>query len=398
MSKSTIHIAIDGNEANQLNRVGSNVYAFELLTALEKITRSKKDVIFSILLAKEPVADWPKPRTGWQYTVLRPSKLWTQWALPLHLYVHQKTYNLLFTPGHYVPLLCPIDYVSSVMDLGFLAFPTQFKKRDYLQLKWLTKKAVSKAKKIITISQFSKQEIINKYGVADSNISVIYPSVTTPKLPSNLSPELSKQIDLSNPYILYVGTLQPRKNLETLVAAFERVHRQIVLSNSSSKNNPKRRSQTAKLKKLTGLQLVLAGKKGWLTKTLEERIENSPYKEKIFLTGFVTEQDKNYLIKNAQVLTLIGLYEGFGIPALEALHLGTLPVVANNSSLKEVVGPAGVLVNPNSVKSVAEGLEEILTLNAKQKAEYRKKGREQRVLFSWDTSAQQLLSLLTSLK
>ena len=150
--KKTIYLAIDGNEANVEKRVGSNVYAFEILQQFYEQCKKSSQWQITVLLAREKVPDLPQPRKNWTYIYLQPQKLWTQWALPIHLFLHRRDYDLFFTPGHYAPRFSSVPYISSVMDLAYLHFPQQFRPEDLLQLKSWTKYSVNKAKKVLTIS------------------------------------------------------------------------------------------------------------------------------------------------------------------------------------------------------------------------------------------------------
>jgi glycosyltransferase involved in cell wall biosynthesis len=175
---------------------------------------------------------------------------------------------------------------------------------------------------------------------------------------------------------VYVGTLQPRKNLVRLIEAYEKLCR-------------KRASDRVAVP-----QLVLAGKVGWLADELLERVKQSSFKQQIVLTGFVSDEQKYALLEKAECSVLVGTYEGFGIPPLESLAVGTIPVVAQTSSLPEVVGKAGILVNPESVNSIADGLYRALNVTPKEKTQYRKEARKQMKKFSWDSSAQIILETL----
>jgi glycosyltransferase involved in cell wall biosynthesis len=375
-----LKIAIDGNEANIVNRVGSNVYAFEILNNLHHLTKNKK-ITVTILLSTPPVAELPPENKGWRYKIITPAKFWTRWALPVHLFLHPKRYDVFFTPGHYAPRLSSIPYVSSVMDLAFIHYPDQFKKKDLLQLKNWTKYSALNAKKIVTISQFSRQDIVNSYHRNPADIVVAYPSVDTAErkaAPVHTKKVLNK-FKIKEPYILYIGTIQPRKNLTKLVEAFEKASRRLPFGGR---------------KKVTKLQLVLAGKVGWLADDLIGRIEKSPFKKNIITTGFVSDFEKQVLLENASCLGLIGLYEGFGIPALEALEYGVIPVVSNTSSLPEVVGEAGFLVDPNDSSDISRKIEDALSLSARKKAEWTKLRKEQIVKFDWRESAKIILKTL----
>ena len=382
-----LNIALDGNEANVENRVGSNVYAFEILFHLEKITRDKSNLKFTVLLSNLPHSDFPQERPGWKYKIILPHKLWTQWALPIYLFFNKNKYNVFFTPSHYAPRISSVPYISSVMDLAYLDYPEQFQRSDLFQLTEWTKYSVKKAKKVIAISQFTKNKIMENYGKNFEDIAVAYPSlVFSQKSSPTLFKKFMRKNKINQPYILYLGTLQPRKNLIRLIEAFEIFSR----SQASSQVGPKRK----KTSKHSSTQLVIAGKIGWLADDILARIKNSPFRKQIILTGFVPDSIKKPLYKNANCSVLVGLYEGFGIPPLESLAVGTIPIVSQTSSLPEVVGEAGIQVNPNNSLSIAKSFMEIWNLTAKKKAIYKRKAREQIKKFSWENSAQIILETI----
>ncbi len=391
----SVHIAIDGNEANVLERVGSNVYAFELLSALERLTAQQPNISFTILLATTPIAELPKPRKGWQYRVLSPKPFWTQWALPLHLFAEKTTYSLFFTPGHYAPRLCPIPYVSSVMDTAYLDFPEHFKPRDLMQLKSWTAYSVKNARKVIAISKATKYSVIQRYHTNPADVVVAYPALDT--TPRRMNPQQRRDFfakhGITEPYILFVGTLQPRKNVITLIDAFERASERWEnhLQHGTSIKNTLAPSLST-----NPLALVLAGKVGWMAENTLQRIARSPLRDKIIMTGFISEAEKQVLIERASCLALLGLHEGFGIPPLEALAYGTIPVVSNTSSLPEVVGSAGFTVPPTHPEAIAKVFDTVLTLPKMKRRLLQKKGREQAEKFSWDRSAKIVLQTLLS--
>lgn len=379
-------IAIDGNEANVNNRVGSNVYAYEVISALVKLATKNKDLQLVILLSTSAIKDMPKAANV-RYEVITPQKLWTQFALPIHLFFNRHAYDVFFTPGHYAPRVSSVPYVSSVMDLAYLRYPEQFLKKDLIQLKDWTEYSVKHARKVIAISEATKKDIVKFYGKKSSDIVVAYPAIHPPvNVSKNRLKNALKKYRVDSPYILYVGTLQPRKNLERLIEAYEQLCRRIAsqkLEGGARKRLPD-----------DPPQLVIAGKIGWMAEGLVERIKSSPFSKSIGMTGYVDEESKSALISGAECLVLVGLYEGFGIPPLEAMSLGTVPVVSNTSSLPEVVGKAGVTVNPENTTSIADGLLKVMTLTAKQKAQYRKEARVQMKKFDWNQTAETILGVL----
>ena len=260
----------------------------------------------------------------------------------------------------------------------------KFKKKDLTQLKIWTQFSAQHAKKIITISEFSKNDVIKSYHRQKLDVVVAYPALRDNLDRVSLSDisEVMTKYQLTSPYFLYVGTIQPRKNLVTLVEAFESACR---FSASANFKN-------ARQKKLP--ELVIAGKIGWLADAFLNRVKQSTFVNQIKLIGFVNDQDKRSLYAGAQALIQVGLYEGFGLPPLEAMAVGTLCIVADNSSLPEVIGNAGLIVNPTKPALIANALKRVLVMTKKEKGVFRQKMRQQIQKFSWEKSAQIVLNTL----
>ena len=400
--KKNIHIAIDGREANINSRVGSNVYAFEIIVSLKKLLRkynsisSKEKIKVTVLLANERITDLPKPHENWSYESFGPNAFWTQWALPLHLFQNQEKYDLFFTPGHYAPRLSPIPYVSSVMDTAYIDYPNQFKKQDALKLTKWTKYSVKNAKKIITISKHAKKEVAKHYDKPLNDIAIAYPAIKNKKIKFTVKEknDFFTKHNISEPYMLFVGTLQPRKNIIRLIEAFEVFNR--MKAGRGLKKNQKTTSkkQTLKKGKQNKTKLVLAGKIGWLTNDILKKIKNSPLKDRIITTGFVSEKEKQILYKYAFASCLVGLHEGFGIPPLESLVFYTPPIVSNTTSLPEVIGKAGFLTDPNNSKDIANKIWKAFSMTTREKGLFRKQARKQLKKFSWDKSAEVVFNTL----
>jgi len=382
-----IRIAIDGNEANVENRVGSNTYAFAIISELYKLTTNRKNIDITILLSSKRMTDLPPIRNNWHYMILGPKKFWTQWALPIHLFLHRKDYQVFFTPSHYAPRISSVPYVSSVMDLAYLHYPEQFRPNDLLQLKSWTKYSVKNARKIITISKFSKKEIEKHYGRQSKDIVIAYPSFQFSEgAPLEEIKAFFKEKQIKNKYFLYLGTLQPRKNIINLIAAYEEFLRKLAAANLKTKGK--------KAKALVEPNLVIAGKIGWLADDILARVASSPAKNKIILTGFVEDKFKRALYQNATTSLLLSLYEGFGIPALESMQTGTIPIVANNSSLPEVVGKAGFLVDAKDTHQISDAMLKIQQMPYKELLKYKTAMRRQAKKFDWQESAKTILKVL----
>ena len=191
-------IGINANETNVQHRVGINQVAFEILKRL------KADVVY---LSQPPLADMPKQN----YEVFGPRKLWTLTGLQKKLLFDPP--DVLFSLTHYAPLFVPCKSVICIMDLAFEKFPQFFKKSDLYQLKYWTRYSASRAQHTITISENSKKDIINLYNIPANKITVVYPGYDETRFNTKVKP--SKKY---GNYFLYLGTLQPRKNIERLIS------------------------------------------------------------------------------------------------------------------------------------------------------------------------------------
>ncbi|HUD43921.1 MAG TPA: glycosyltransferase family 1 protein [Patescibacteria group bacterium] len=367
-------IAIDGNEANVKKRVGVSEFAFELLAQLTKIKDQGSSI--NVYLKESPLKDFPIEDKNWQYSIFGPKKLWTQLALPAHLFLQLKKPDVFFTPSHYAPRFSPCPTVISIMDLAYIHFPQLFAKKDLYQLQNWTKYSVKNASKIITISQSSKHDILNIYGVAEEKVAVIYPGIKPlVSLTPHVYPmqELKIKYAISQNFLLFVGTLQPRKNIARLIEAFSQ------LKKSKDKE----------------LQLVIVGKKGWLYEEILAAPEKFGVSESVKFLEFVSDDELAILYSNAKCFVFPSLYEGFGLPVLEAMQHDCPVITSNVSSLPEAGGDAALYVDPLDVEDMAKKIEKVLN-DSNLRKEMIKKGREQVKKFSWEKAAKETLDVLQS--
>jgi glycosyltransferase involved in cell wall biosynthesis len=368
-------IGIDGNEANVEKRVGIGEYAFQLLTRFAQYQASSTK--YQVYLKSDPLPSLPPESENWQYRVLRPGKLWTQWRLPLDLYLNNPRPNVFFSPTHYAPRFSPVPTVVSIMDLSYIFFPELFQKKDLLQLRSWTAYSIKNAKKVLTISKSSKSDIIKEYNVSADKIVVTHLGI---KETMTLSPhiysmnELKAKYGLSDNFILFVGTLQPRKNIKRLIEAFDKV-----IKSSGIKQED--------------LQLVIVGRKGWLY----EEILNSPkelgIEDRIKFLDNVEDEDLQFFYKNALCFVLPSLYEGFGLPVLEAMKHGCPVITSNISSMPEAGGDAALYVDPENVDDIAEKMKQLVK-DEKLRKKLAEKGHEQVKKFSWEKTARETLKVL----
>jgi glycosyltransferase involved in cell wall biosynthesis len=247
------------------------------------------------------------------------------------------------------------------MDLAFLKFPKTFRCSDLWQLKLWTAYSVKQAQHIFAISQATKKDLITAYSVPEQNVSVTYPGVDRLKT--------AGQSLVTGKYLLYVGTLQPRKNLDNLIEAFKTFHPGMESSH------------------IPGWKLVIAGKMGW-------KYQQKPVSHVKYL-GYVPNEKLEALIKSAIGLVLPSLYEGFGIPVVQAMALGTPVLVSRNSSLPEIVGDCGLYIEPPfDAAAIRAGLVKLLSLTPDQKQDLLIKAQQRSKQFSWQTAAKTILNQL----
>ncbi len=362
-------IGIDGNEANVQKRVGISEYAYQLILEFSKL---KTDHEFIIYLKDRPLSDMPTPSANFTYKLVGPRKMWTQFGLPLSLYFGKKP-DIFFSPTHYAPRLSPVPTAISIMDLSYIYFPELFNKKDLYQLQNWSKYSIKNAAAIFTISNSSRNDIIKEYAVDSGKIHPTYLGIKNNESIKNYSMEdLRKKFGIESDYILFVGTLQPRKNIVKLIEAFSKL-----------KNNK--------------LNLIIVGKKGWQYADILSAPAKYGVGEKVKFLDFVADEDLPSLYKNALCFALPSLYEGFGLPVLEAMKYGCPVVASNVSSLPEAGGDAALYFDPNNPLDIANTLQKVID-SSSLREEMIKKGYNQIKKFSWEKTAKETLSVLESIK
>lgn len=362
-------IGIDANEANVKNKLGIGQYAFNILLNLHKLDKKNKYIVY---LKDQPRSDLPKPKLNWQYKVFGPSKLWTRLALPLNLFLSSPKPDIFLSLGHYTPCISPCPTIPFIMDLGYLKYPDQFTGKDLYQLTNWTRQSIKKAPIVFTISQFSKQEIEHTYNIRPDIIVVAPPASDPLKTTPAQDKQVLQKYAITKPYFLYLGTLKPNKNIPFLLNSF---------------------SQFLKIK--PDYQLVIAGKKGWLFDDIFSTVKKLKIDKQVIFTDFFEETEKWSLYKQAQALIIPSLYEGFGMPALEAMSVGTPAIGSNLASIPEVIGKAGILIDPTKVDDLVNAMQKISQSKIRQKLS--KLNLSQAKNFSWQSSAQIIIRSIEKL-
>jgi glycosyltransferase involved in cell wall biosynthesis len=372
-----MRIAIQAADLDAPRIDGTRVYIWNLLKYFGKIDSSSDFLIYhkDQFNPQLTPADFP----NYKITAKTLPCLWTQIRFAGMLWKDRP--DILWMPMHNMPIIRRknMKTVATIHDLAFKYFPETFTKKDLFKINLLTKVAVNFADKIITVSQSSKRDILKFYPeVKEENIRVIYhgfdAEVFEKERDLKKEEDVKKKYNINGPYIIYIGAIQPRKNLETLIEAFN-----IIKSKASSGTD--------------NLNLVLAGERAWLSDTVFEKIEASPHQKDIKATGKVSFDDLGHLLRGTQVFVFPSLYEGFGIPVLESFASRVPVICANNSSLPEVGGEAALYFEEKDPNDLAEKINQILS-SEMLRNELIAKGQEQIKKFSWEKCAQETLEYL----
>jgi glycosyltransferase involved in cell wall biosynthesis len=370
-------IGIDGNEGNVAERVGVNQYTFELISAIAKLQGewgSKHRVI--VYLKNKPGKDWPKATGNFSYKVIPSGGAWIIKKLFPSLLTDKPKPDLFFSPSHYIPPFVPISRVCSIMDLGYLEFSGQFRKYDFWQLSLWTAYSIFASKAVIAISNSTREDIVRHYPFASKKVFVTHLAYDKTKFNTKVAPNdvrrVKNRYSIVSDYILYLSTLKPSKNVEGLLEAYAKIG--------------------------TDLPLVIAGKKGWLFEPIFAKVKKLNLEKKVIFTDFIPEEDKAPLIAGAKLYVLPSFWEGFGLDVLNAMAVGTPVVVSAVGSLPEVVGKAGILVDPANTDSIRQGIEKVLFAPASEYNRWVRQGLTRAKDFSWEKTARQTLAVLEAAK
>ena len=272
--------------------------------------------------------------------------------------------------------------VTIIHDIAFLTYPETVAKRTRQWLGKNLKIYCQRADVILTVSEFSRQEIHHYLEIPLEKIHVVYngvdPEQYHPDYSEGRIQEAKAKYNIPGSYILYLGTLEPRKNIETLIRAYQRL---LTAGLSRFGQN------------LSAFpKLVLAGKKGWLYDSIFQLVKEFHLENQVIFTGCVDESDAAPLLCGARMFVFPSLYEGFGIPPLEAMACGTPVIVSDCASLPEVVGDAGLLVPPTDIEKLAENMNRLLK-DDHLHAALREAGLKRAGRFTWKASAKKLVQI-----
>ncbi len=372
-------IAIDLRSLQSGSVSGVENYTLNLTQALLKLDRQNQYILFYNSWRQAPLAaDFHYVNARLARTSI-PNKLLNVFmkvgVLKLHNLIGE--FDVLFMPNiNQISLRAHDKLLLTVHDLSPIVAPEFYDIKRRLWHRFVNfNKNIQRANGLVAVSEYTKRDIVRVFKTDEEKINVAYPGIDHScyklDIPVEKQREVRNTYNLPRRYIIFVNTLEPRKNLHTLLKAFE---------------------MTAE-----PVHLVIAGKLGWKSQKLMRRLKSGPIKQRVHWLGYVKEQDKPALIKLSEALVYPSLYEGFGFQPLEAAALG-VPVVASQvTSIPEVIGDAALLVNPYSAEDLAKAINEVLT-NMPLREELINKGLKRANEFTWESTARAVLSQLQSLK
>jgi glycosyltransferase involved in cell wall biosynthesis len=360
-------IGVDASRLTAGQRTGTEQYIAHLLPALLALPGPER---FRLYFNRPPAALPPLPAHA-EARVIPFPRLWTHVRLAREL--RRQPPDLLFVPAHVLPFPCPAPAVVTVHDLGYLRFPAAhpWPARRYLDLG--TRWSAHAARRVIAVSAATKRDLVERYGVPAGKIDVVYHGVAAhfrPPADPAAARATVEALGVRPPYILAVGTIQPRKNYPRLIAALARLRAEG-----------------------HDLRLVIVGRTGWLAAETLAAPAACGVASHVLFAGYLPDTALPALYAQAACVALVSLHEGLGMPAAEALACGAPLVCAGTSALPEVAGAAALYCDPASVDSIAAALRTALT-DAERRAQLRALGLARAATFTWERCAAATLATL----
>jgi glycosyltransferase involved in cell wall biosynthesis len=362
-------IAIDASRYNNSDATGVEWYGKHIIEHLLPLIKSTDELTLYSRFPLEGLNFTPAKNR-----VIFSKKFWTLRALSKE--IRDNPPEVLFIPSHVLPLTLAKRSIITVHDLAFKRFKRVYSFVQYNYLNWSTKMAVKKAAKIIVPSEVTKTDLVELYSCDPLKIEVIHHGFTAPKaVDENQVMETSEvfkyfEIKKDSKYVFFVGRLESKKNLVNLVSSFAEF----------SKTHPDYR-------------LVLAGSRGVGFHKIIREIKKLKIIDKVIMPGYITEEEKYLLYKYCSLFAFPSLYEGFGLPLLEAFFHKKAVLCSNCSSLPEVAGGAAHLIDPVDVNDIADGMKKLA-----DNKEYREtliaKGSERLRNFSWNRAAEKTVNAI----
>jgi len=370
-------IGIDASRAFIKNRTGIEEYSYQVIKNL--MNRIGKEHQVVLYIRQNQSVDFnlfgnlPAGKQDWKVKAIKWPRLWTQIGLSLEMLFNKV--DVLFIPAHTVPIIHPKNTVVTIHGLEYEFCPKAYSFWERLYMRISIKNSCRWAKKIIAVSENTKRDLIKLYNIPEEKIRVIYEGYEK-KLQSPISNfQSSLNEKIFKPYLLFVGRIEERKNIAGILDAYRILVEKYNIPHA----------------------LVLAGAPGFGYGFIKLKIQNylkiKNLKLKITELDYVSENQKWQLLSHADIFLFPSLYEGFGLPILEAQSIGVPVIASNNSSIPEVVGKSAILIDPKNPNEIAEAVQKILS-DENLKKDLIAKGLENVKRFSWEKCVQQIAEVI----
>jgi len=349
---------------------GISWYIYNLLKALPRVSADVRATVFLNDPDFRPDAGMTLHRTAWPARHPIARIVWEQTVLPLLL--ARAGVDLLHALAFVAPVAAPVPFVTTVYDASFMRFPEAFRPFNRWYLKTFTAISSRRAKAVIAISESTRQDVITFFGVAPEKVHTIYCGVDAEfrPLPLEQVAAFKRAHNLPDAFIFRLGTLEPRKNVEGLILAYAEWHRR------DNRLPP----------------LVIAGGKGWYYRHIFNLVGELGLTDHIPFAGYVPQADLPLWYNAASLFVYPSLFEGFGLPVLEAMACGTPVITSNVSSLPEVAGEAAITVSPTDTAALSQAMERVFR-NPELAQSLKEKGLRQAATFSWQKTAAETVAV-----
>lgn len=355
-------IGFDGSRAFVSERTGTEEYSYQIFKALTKIDHQNQYIIY-VRPQTFFYSTWPN---NFVFKKINWPRLWTQAGLSIQSF--KDNLDVLFVPAHTLPVIRKpgLKSVVTVHDLGSEYLPGTHQLKQRIYLSYMQRKQLKGATRIIAVSKATKKDLVKRIGIEPEKVTVIYEGYDQ-KLFKPIRGDIL--VNSLKPYYLFVGTVQPRKNLERVIKAFA---------------------------KIKDKKLVIAGSKGWLADQIYKLPKKLGIEDKVKFLGYVPDEKLPALYSAAEALVFPSLFEGFGLPILEAQACGCPVLTSKISSMPEVAGKGALLVNPYDVNEITNAMIEVMDQSVRNKLI--KNGFENVKRFSWEKCAAQTLEVFEELR
>lgn len=366
-----MRIAIDAHSVGA-KLAGNESYAVNLIEALAQIDRVNDYTLY--VTTAEAVERFQQRWPNFKVHTTLPHTPLIRIPLTLTAELRKNPVDVLHVQFT-APPFCPCPVVVSLHDLSFEHLPQTFNRRSRTQLRLTVRHSARRAARILTLSDHTRRDVIETYSIAPEKVTAIPLAAPAHFCPVTDDMELQRvrhNYGINGDYVLSVGSIQPRKNLVRLIKAYASLR-----DRHAGNRFPK---------------LVLVGKCAWLYDETLRALDETKVRDSVVLTGYVPEADLPVLYSGALCFVYPSYFEGFGLPPLEAMKCGTPVIVGNATSLPEVVGDAGLKVDPFDVSAIAGAIEKLIS-NSELRQELRVKGRQRAEMFDWRNTARQTLKV-----